>query len=273
MLYQVEAQTEQGLILPLPLQDISGGYLVKDIEGLDPVQANIVSSSFARLDGEQYQSSRREKRNIILKLGLEPDYSTTSVRSLRDNLYKFFMPKKVSYLKFLSEDFPTLNTEGRVESFVCPLFTADPEATISIICFDPDFYDPEVNTISESSVSTETDINIVYDGSVDSGIVFTLNVNRTLTGFTIYHTPEGEQARTMTFAGSLLAGDVLEISTVPGKKYATLNRAGVSSSFLYGVSPYSDWIRLQPGNNGFRVQMTGAAVPYTVGYTEKYGGL
>src|SRR5687768_8673183 len=94
MLNKVEARTDLGAMLSLPFDDISSGYLVQSIEGLDPVPANIVSTSFARLDGEQYQSSRREKRNPILRLGLEPDYTTQTVRELRNNLYRWFMPGK-----------------------------------------------------------------------------------------------------------------------------------------------------------------------------------
>ena len=94
MLTAVEAFTPQGENLFLPLQDSSGGYVVQDIDGLDPVNAQIVSSKFARLEGEQYQSSYREKRNILISLGLEPDYGAAlSVSQLRSRLYDFFMPK------------------------------------------------------------------------------------------------------------------------------------------------------------------------------------
>ena len=60
MLTRVEVRNDHGNLLNLSLQEILGGFIVEEIQGLDPVAATIVSSSFAQLDGEQYQSSRRE---------------------------------------------------------------------------------------------------------------------------------------------------------------------------------------------------------------------
>lgn len=273
MLNKVEARTDQGALLSLPFDDISGGYLVQGIDGLDPVPANIVSTSFARLDGEQYQSARREKRNLILKLGLQPDYTTQTVRELRNNLYRFFMPRQNSNFRFYTDDFPTVDISGRIETFDCPLFVKDPIATISVLCFDPDFYEPIEVEVSGSTTAGTTMGTIDYQGTVDTGIVFTLNVDRTLSGFTIYHQPEGEQVRTLVVVGSFIAGDVVEISTVPGNKYANLTRGSVITSILYTVSPYSDWTHLQSGLNDLRVYAEGAAIPYTIRYTNKHGGL
>lgn len=273
MLDKVEVRTDQGELLSLPFADISSGYLVQSIEGLDPVPANIVSSSFARLDGEQYQSSRREKRNLIIKLGLEPDYTTQTVQELRNNLYRWFLPPRNGNFRFFTDDNPLVDISGRAETFDCPIFVKEPVATISVLCLDPDFYEPVEIEISGSTTSGTTMGNIDYEGTVDTGIVFTININRSLTGFTVYHQPIGEQVRTLVVQGQFVAGDTVEISTVPGNKYATLTRGSVVSSVLYLVSPYSDWTRLQPGDNGLRVYAEGAAIPYTIRYTNKHGGL
>lgn len=273
MLSKVEARTNQGAMLSLPLSDASSGLEVRDIKGLDPVPAHLVSSSFARLDGEQFQSSRREKRNIVLTLGLEPDWGQTTVGQLRAQLYKFFMPKSDSTLRFYTDDFPIVDILGTVETFDCPLFVKDPEATISLICFDPDFYTPDVLQFAGNTTSGSTAQVITYDGTVDTGIVLTMNINRSMTGFTVYNQPAGDVAHTMQFTAALLAGDVVQISTVAGNKFATLTRGGVQSSLLYAISPVSEWSTFQPGNNSFWVNATGAAVPFTVQYTEKIGGL
>ena len=269
----VEVRTDLGVLLSLPLDDISEGYLVQDIDGLDPVPANIVSSGFANLDGEQYQSSRREKRNIVFKLGLEPDYTTQTVRELRNHLYRFFLPKKSVNMRYFTDDFPTVDIAGRVESFDCPLFVKDPVATISVLCFDPDFYEPVQVTVSGSTTAASVPGNVDYEGTVDTGGVFRLMVNRSMSGFTIYNQPEGGTMQTMQVTSDLLSGDVIEISTVPGNKYAQRTRAGVVSSILYAVSPYAAWTRFEPGNNALRVYAEGAAVPFTFQYTNKHGGL
>lgn len=273
MLNKVEAQNIQGATLSLPLDDISGGFSVEDIKGLDPVPASIVSSSFARLNGEQYQSSRREKRNIVLQLGLQPDYTTMTVRELRAQLYNYFMPQQDTTLTFYDSELGDVDILGKIETFDCPLFVKEPVATISIVCFDPDFYDPDLITVAGNTVTDTTAMTINYDGNVDTGIVFSLTANRAMAGFTINCQAAGDVVKQMPFTATINSGDVIEISTIPGNKYATLTRGGVISSILYGVSPYADWTRLQPGVNTFWVQATGAAVPYSIEYNDKFGGL
>lgn len=273
-LSKVEVRTDQGVLLSLPLDDISEGVSVQDIKGLDPVPANIVSSSFARLDGEQFQSARREKRNPIFQLGLEPDYTNQTVSQIRNRLYHFFLPKKNANMRFFTDDFPTgVDISGRVETFDCPLFVKEPVATISLLCFDPDFYEPVQITVGGTTIDGTTMGNIDYAGTVDTGILFNMVLDRSVSTFTIYHQPEGESIQTMQVTGNFLSGDEIEISTVPGNKYATIKRGGVLSSILYSVSPYATWTRLQPGNNALRVATEGASIPYTIKYTNKHGGL
>ena len=276
MLEKVEVLTEQGVLLTLPLQDISQGYSVQNIDGLDPVKATIVSSTFGQMDGEQYQSSRREKRNIIITLGYEPDYVSGTMQDLRKKLYSFFMPKSKVLLRFFQTGEPVVQIYGRVESFDSAKFSREPTAVISIINFDPDFYDPTPVILSGNTTASTVETSHVYPGSVESGILFRLLVNRNdLTEFTIYHRPPDDTLRSLDFATAtpLQTGDVLSISTIPGNKFVTLTRGGVDTSFLFGVSPQSNWISFFPGSNKFRIYAEGAGIPYQIEYTTKYGGL
>lgn len=275
MLDKVEVITDQGVMLTLPLRDSSQGYSVQDIEGLDPVNATIVSSPFGAMDGEQYQSSRREKRNIVLTLGYEPDYVTTFVEGLRKKLYSFFMPKSRILLRFYQEGQAMVQIYGRVESLTSPKFSAEPTAVISVLNFEPDFYDPVGTVITGNTTAGTTETTHLYEGTVETGILFKLLVNRNVNEFTIFHRPPDDSLRSLEFGSALplLNGDVLSISTVPGNKFVTLTRGGIGTSQLYSVSPQSNWISLFPGNNKLRVQAEGAAIPYRIEYTTKLGGL
>lgn len=275
MLTKVEVRTDQGALLTLPLQDVTQGLIVESIEGLDPVKANLVSSSFAQLDGEQYQSARREKRNLIINLALEPDYTVGSMQGLRNLLYQFFMTKQRVRLRFFSVGQPTVDIEGRVESFDAPKFMKDPTAKISVLCFDPDFFTPDLVILPGNTVSSIIETTHVYPGSVETGFVFKLLPNRDVSEFTIYHRPADDSLRALEFQTPtpMIAGDILAISTQSGNKYATLTRAGIATSILYGISPQSNWINLFPGPNKLRVYAEGAAVPYSIEYTTKFGGL
>lgn len=273
MLTMVEVYDAQGEVLALPLQDISAGYLVKDIDGLDPVKATIVSSTFAQLDGTEYQSSHRENRNIVLTLGIESYYGIASVRELRGKLYSFFMPKRYLTLRFYIDGVHFVDISGRVESFVTPLFSKEPEVVISVLCFNPDFVAPSSVVVDGSTKPGLTEQIISYPGSVETGFVFRLMLDRALSEFIFYNRPSSGDLMALEFVAPLSAGDVLEISTIPRAKRAYLTRSGSQSSILYGVSPASAWVKLFPGENNVRVLAEGVPIPFTIEYLAKYGGL
>lgn len=277
MLTKVEARNAAGNVLTLPFGDPVSGVYIKSIDGLDPVKANIVTSSFASQDGEQYQTARRPARNIILRLGFAPDWVLTTPKAIRDNLYKWFMTKQQDELRFYEDSGLVVSIVGRCESNDSPRTTSDPDATIGMYCFLPDFIGMTNQTIAGSSVSDSTESTASYIGSTDTGFLFTMNVNRTITGFALYMRGADGIQYEMDFAlpsGSMVAGDVLKISSVPGNKYATLTHAGVDTNVLYAISPASPWLILQPGANKIRLLISGVgAIPYTIQYTDKYGGL
>jgi hypothetical protein len=269
----VEARTPQGTLLSLPLDDISSGIIVKGFDGLDPVKATIVQSSLAGRDGTQFQSSRRDSRNIMIKLGLEADYIMSSITELRKQLRGFFLPKSMVSLRFYDSEGLTVDISGVVETCDAPLFTDKPTVEISIICFDSDFVEVDSVEVSNSTVSSSSESVIQYDGDIETGFIFTLNVDRDLTEFTIYNRPPDDVTYILDFAAVLQAGDVLTINTVAGSKEITLKRDGVESSLLYGMPSQSSWIQLFPGENHYRVYAEGAAIPYTISYITRHGGL
>ena len=274
MLQRVDVTNSQNVTLSLPLGDPSNGYTVT-IDGLDPVKATIVTSSFAGIDGTQEQSVRREARNLVFHFGYEPDYATidTTVTALRNQLYNFFMPKSVVTLRFYSDDKPELTLIGRVESFANPLFAKDPTATISVMCTQPDFIPDAISVFNGNTVTDTTETVLTYNGTVDTGFIFRLPLTYASTGFTIYHRSAEDVLSSLQFNASLLSGDVVTISTVPGQKRGTLTRGGSDSSLLYAISSFSKWLTLTPGPNYIRVVQGGVAMPYSIQYSERYGAV
>jgi hypothetical protein len=270
---KVEVQNNKGETLALPLDDYSNGYLVKSIEGLGPVKASLVSSGFAQIDGTQPQSEKRGERNITTKIGLEPNYVTTTVESLRNNLYRFLMPKATVTLRFFVDGVLFVTTVGKVESNDPAIFTSEPEMDISIVCNDPDFYALDSVIVPGNTVATPLEQTITYDGTTDVGVTLQLNVNRAMDGFFIYNTLPDNTIQTFEVDAPLLAGDIVKVISVERKKAIRLIRGGVDTSLLNAYSPSSTWVKLMQGDNGFRVYAVGDPVPYTVEYLAKYGGL
>lgn len=274
MLTRVDVSTPQGDLLSFQLDDEEASYLIQDIDGLDPVKATITSTAFAGLDGVQFQSARREARNIVITAGLNPNPLTETVRGLRNRLYGFFMPTTQVALTFYDDEGPTVTISGVVEESPSPLFTQEPAMNITVMCPKPDFLGAVAGHIGDGMTTSGSVGRVIsYPGTSKTGTVITLNVNRSLSDFTIYHQPPNDDLRQLDFSAPLVAGDVLTISSVTGDKGVTLNRAGTVTSVLYGKSPQSSWIELSPGSNIVTFYATGAGVPYTLDYVARYGGL
>lgn len=275
MLNRIEIHKKDGGVLTLPIYDATN-YQIKDIQGLDPVKANIVTSNFAHIDGTQFQSSRREMRNIVMKLAIDSFGVTKSVQELRKDLYAFLMPKTNITVKFIRDNLDVLSIDGQVESFESSLFVKEPEATISLLCFDPDFKNDTPTTFSSTSVNTAVDSEIIYNGEVDSGFIFEMTPTVDIDTFTIQNTQTDGTVRKLIFlseSSPILAGEKIIISTIPGDKYVRVSKNGTVSSILWGLDPSSDWVSLYTGLNKFRVITEVAGQPYSIEYFTRFGGL
>lgn len=279
MLTKIDIQDLPGLTntISLPLQDVSAGYTVKNIEGLDPVKATIVSAPFAQLDGAQQQSARRETRNIVITIGMEPYSGGSTVKDLRAALYANFMPKSFVRIRFYEDgsDTPWCYIDGQVESFEAPLFAKDPEVNISVLCFDPSFLSTSATHLSGTGYDTVNtggaETTIAYPGTIEVGYILKVTVNRLLTGgLTIQNRRPDGTVNQLDLSLSLDSPDAVEVSTIAAKKYAIKN----SASIMYSVPVSSKWAPLYPGNNFFRLVAAGTpAIAYTIDYTAKYGGM
>ena len=275
MLTAVDITNSRGDTLHLPLMDTSGGYVVREVEGLDPVDAALTSSSLAQVDGAQPQSARRATRNVTMKLGFKPDYVASTVQSLRSALYPYLMPKLNVMLGFYLDDALYATTDGQVETFQNTMFTDDPEVDISILCYDPDLYAPSAITASDFSQSDSLTTKLIqYNGTSEAGFVFTLSIDRALSDFTLVNTTPDNVRKALEVSGaSFVSGDVLTINTIPGQKAVTLTRAGLTTSILYFKTAVSEWPILQNGNNQLGAFCSGAGIPWSLSYTPKYGAI
>src|ERR1700744_6314956 len=173
MLTLVEVTNARGNTLMLSPLDSSGGYVVKDFEGLDPVDATLTSSQMAQVDGAQPQNAQRGPRNITAKFGFAPDYVVSTVDSLRQNLYSYFMPKSTVQFSLFKDGSLFAVTSGQVETFQNTMFSNDPEMDLSVLCYDPDLYAPTPEVLSASTTTGQDTQTISYAGTSDAGIGFT----------------------------------------------------------------------------------------------------
>ena len=112
------------------------GFIIKNIEGLGPVKANINFKEFATNDGSIDNSARLSSRNIVMSLQF---MESPTIEETRLKSYKYFPIKR--NIKFLIEtDNRICETIGRVETNVPSIFSNAEECQISILCPNPYFY-------------------------------------------------------------------------------------------------------------------------------------
>lgn len=282
LLTQLKAHNGRGDTIQLPLSD-AAPIFVRSIDGLGPVRATIASTTHATIDGAQFHNARREPRNIVLRLGLDPDLGQQSVFSVRSELYSFFMPKSEVRLEFVLYDrfsndyisqYLTVETMARVETNEPTIFSKDPGVDISMICFDPAFVDPNPVTHVGNTVDDLTEFTIDYVGTVDTGICLTVSPSVALSDLAIYQIPEDDTLYSANFSPEAADGDTFEVCSEFGNKYVKHTPSGgTERHVLWQMLPQSQWIILRPGVNRLRVYSTTAGVPFELVYKNRYGGL
>lgn len=271
---------------------------IRDIAGLGPVKAEISTTPFANADGEIYQGASVGKRNIVLSLGLNPDWpgynlGQQTVAELRQKLYTYFLPKQWVKLRFFIDHLlstPSVAIEGYVESMEPSIFSKDPEVQISIICPRPDFIDTQAvfHNGNVSDLNGEVvEFEFPYIGTVDTGFeVLVTNSALDAPDYTgkLYISNKAPTLQRFAIDPVTLIHDSKEfrLSTIKSAKRAqNVMPDGSVLNLLSHVTTVSKWPVLRPGTNLFSV---GADDPETspdglrdmvwkLAYFAHYGGL
>lgn len=245
---------------------------VKNIDGLGPVKADITSTQSATGRGEIPQGTNTGKRNIVLTLGFNPDFAGNETMSgLRQALYRYLIPEQWTKLRFHSDDLPTVDIEGTVESVEPNMFSQDPEVQVSVICLKPDFVASDATIITGVS-GTPTPID--YPGTVDTG--FELRVDNDAYSGSLditvvaWEVPQVFSIDPVTIDDTKYFG----LSTIQSKKRVqTVVIVGeATTNLLSAMSAGSVWPVLKPGANVFTLEAE-AVVDWTFAYFTRFGGL
>lgn len=111
------------------------GLIITNIEGLGPVKANIIMSDLSTVDGSVFNSSRLEKRNIVISA----EYTHAErIEDARLLTYKYFPIKKPLIFE-VHTDNRDVKTVGYVESHEPVIFDEKCSVKISVLCESPYF--------------------------------------------------------------------------------------------------------------------------------------
>ena len=290
------------LVLDL-MRPEKSGFVVKKIDGLGPVKANIHTVEVSTRDGSQFNSARSTQRNIVIYLKY---LFQNSIEDVRQKSYRYFPVKKPMRL-VIETDNRVLEIDGYVESNDPDIFSNMSSAQISIICPNPHFRSVDSNgsntvlfhgvealfefpfsneSISEpkiefGSLKNRTMQNIPYSGDVDNGFTMVIRAIGEAEHVTIHNARTRESMTIDTdklakITGSkIVTGDEITICTVEGSKSITLMRDGEYINILNCLSRDTDWFQLVKGDNIFAyVAESGSEnLQFMVKYNALYEGV
>lgn len=251
---------------------------IRNIEGLGPVKSEIASAAFATGRGDLFQGSSTGKRNIVLTLGLNPDWSSQTLMALRQILYRYFMPENWSKFTFISDELPTVYINGVVESVEPNIFSEDPEMQVSIICPKPDFIDVST-TLIHGTTDSALEVAIPYIGTAPTGFEIRVEASDTVTTYT-------GDVIVSNHVGDLAQSFGVRAVTVNGTKYLKVNtvrtqrqvyNVRVSDGVVVNIMAKMDrnviWPEFNSGENVLVVGTATAGLDWTLGYFNRFGGL
>lgn len=134
---------------PLYTPSVEMPYIIKDIDGIGPAKAEIISSNAVDTDGTFVHSTRVGVRTIVLRIGYSPLYDQNqSMSGLRREMYNYLAPKSNVLIAMNENEFGHKVINGYVESHEPDIFKPDPEVVVTIVCDDPYFRETQDRVIS-----------------------------------------------------------------------------------------------------------------------------
>ena len=255
------------------------GFIIKNIDGLGPVKANINFKELATNDGSIDNSDRLSSRNIVMSLQF---IESPTIEETRLKSYKYF-PIKRNIKILIETDNRICETIGRVETNVPTIFSNAEGCQISILCPNPYFYSAGENGANQTifygtnplfefpfsnesltedliefgSIENRTEGTIYYDGDAEIGITIQIHAVGEAAGLVIYNTRTRELMRInddklKSLIGSgIQAGDEITITTSRGEKGIYMLRSGVTTNILNSLEKPIKWFQLSKGDNTF----------------------
>lgn len=241
------------------ISDDTENYIITEIKGLTPSSATINTSIMSGSDGERFNASRIEKRNIVITIRLRGDIELN-----RQKLYHIF-PQKSELTLFYRNRYRDVKISGYVESIEGDIFTDKEKMQISILCPNPFFED--VNELTAEINQENRSIIIDNQGEVPIGFSIETLFDNDTRGFTLFC-----NSQHFGLDYTFLAGDSLKINLYSGNLATVVNRGTANLNAIGYITDSSTLPELHLGENRILII---ASVPeiITIKYHYLYRGV
>lgn len=269
----------------LDLTNERGGIYLDRVEGLNPVKAELSSSSSPFFDGARLNNVRIGVRNIVIYLEL-----CKNVEQNKALLYQLFRKKKEGTLYYKSAE-RDVYIKGYVEDITPDQYSNPVTVQIVIVCFDPFFTDAQaiVTEIARNIpalhfklaitaprpfgiFSERTTQTITNDGDERLGMIIHVYASGRAEIPKIYNDETGEF---FELGMEFMAGDEIVINTTQGKHGVTLIRAAQEFNIFNAITRGSTWLQLDVGENTFgaTAELGADLLRFTLTAAERYEGV
>jgi Phage tail protein len=256
-------------VIDLPLVDAlpSDIYILKNAAGLGPpeVDVSIVNTLNA---GGFYQGRRPQPREVVLHVGLNPNYGIDqSASDLRQLLYGMLTPGVTDSVKIelMDKEESLVYTTGYVKKLEIAPFSPTPEVQITFGCLEQYLLAPVPLYLDMTTTDTFTITNV---GTAPAGFHMEVIFTATLTHWALFD----RAGQKMDIIYNFVSGDRLILDTRPGFREIKIVKSGVPTNIIYGLTSDSVWHMLHGGDNIF----TTSSPSFTWGdvfYLPQYWGI
>jgi len=245
-------------------------FALLDFAGIHPPKANLNLQTITGFDGATFVSASVQPRNLFLTLQLQGD-----VEANRHKLYEIFKIKQNGTLKYTSE-----LIEAQIEAYVETLeilpMTWPVKALISLLCPQPYFEALQHILVDISFIEATLAFPFQLETpGIEMGVVFP---SEAVNLFNPGDIPIGMKIRTLAFIEletTMVAGDVLTITTEVGKKRIERLRNGEATNLFNTLALESTFLQLEEGDNVlYATSQSGSSSLFTeISFRPKYSGV
>lgn len=243
MIENVRVINDNLVDVTIPITDKHNSVQIVDVKGLGPVKSTIKSTARTQGPGSSYSSSEVGNRNLVFSVQLHG----RDIESVRRSVYLYFPVGDNIQMRFKSGS-QLYQIYGYVESVEPEIFAKYPSMQVSIICTDPYFkLYPSNNVLTLASTIAGSEL--YYQGRVDTGVDIEIAIAPgsmpDLNGHIAVDQLEGSTLVrgiriedfdiTRLTQGKTRPGDLIKISTVRGRKKATLTRTGTTYNIMPAI--------------------------------------
>lgn len=257
----------------------SNGYRIRNIDGIEPVKADINTTNNASMNGIHINSTYQRSRNIVVTIGLYPGNGKT-LEDLRKQLYLNAPVGLSTRLSFdLDEGGKYRLIKAVVESNEMNRFSKDPEQIISFICPDPYFTSSVETTYPVDGSDLTTGYVVPYAGTAEAGFNFWFMLGSDIKAggyFQVTNKAPYGQSNTqrLSFATDVKVNagqNAIAFNSIPGDRRIIVH----TSSWLKALDNNHTWPMLRPGDNTLKLDTKTSSLAYNaqVTFTERYGEL